>query len=100
MVFFFLFSFAFALGDRSKKHCYGLCEGVLPMFSSKSFMVSGLTFRSLISCVHAKSLQSYLTLCDAMNWGLPGSSIHGILQAKILEWVTISYSRGSLLPRD
>ena len=65
------------------------------MFSSKSFMVSGLTFRSLISCVHAKSLQSYLTLCDAMNWGLPGSSIHGILQAKILEWVAMPYSMGS-----
>jgi len=91
----FVCLFAFALGDRSKKHCYGLCQSVLPMFSSKSFMVSGLTFRSLISCVHAKSLQSYPTLCDPMNWGLPGSSVHGILQAKILEWVAMPYSMGS-----
>ena len=46
-----LFIFAFiclALGDRSKNYCYNLSLSVLPMFSSKSFMVSSLTFRSLI----------------------------------------------------
>ena len=32
-----------------------------------------------------------------MDWGSPGSSVHGILQVRILEWVAISYSRGSLL---
>ena len=37
--------------------------------------------------------QSCLTLCDPM--GLPGSSVHGILQARILEWVAIPISRGS-----
>ena len=37
----------------------------------------------------------------AIPWGnLPGSSVHGILQARILEWVAISYSRGSSQPRD
>ena len=53
-------------------------------------------------CVHlsAKSLQSCLTLCDPMDYSLPGSSVHGILQARILEWVTISFSRGSCWPRD
>ena len=40
-------------------------------------------------CVHAKSLQSYLTLCDPMDCSLPGSSVHGILQARILEWVAL-----------
>ena len=35
--------------------------------------------------VHAQSLQSCLTLCDPMDYSLPGSSVHGILQAKILE---------------
>ena len=35
-----------------------------------------------------------------MNCGLPGSSVHGILQARILEWVAISFPRGSSLPRD
>ena len=34
-----------------------------------------------------------LTLCDPMNCSLPGSSIHGIFQARILEWFAISYSR-------
>ena len=40
----------------------------------------------------AKSLQSCLTLCDPMDCCLPGFSIHGILQAKTLEWVAISFS--------
>ena len=35
------------------------------------------------------------TLCDPMDGSLPGSSIHGILQARVLEWVAISFSRGS-----
>ena len=45
--------------------------------------------------------QSCLTLCDPMDtWGLPGSSIHGIFQTRVLEWVAISFSRGSSQPRD
>ena len=39
-----------------------------------------------------KSLQSCLTLCDPMDCSLPGCSIHGILQARTLEWVAISFS--------
>ena len=44
--------------------------------------------------------QSCLTLCNPMDYSLPGFSIHGILQVRILEWVTISFSRGSSRPRD
>ena len=44
--------------------------------------------------------QSCPTLCDPMDCSLPGSSVHGILQARILEWVAISFSRGSSCPRD
>ena len=40
------------------------------------------------------------TLCGSMDYSLPGSSVHGISQAKILEWVAISFSRGSFQPRD
>ena len=40
------------------------------------------------------------TLCDALNCSPPGSSVHGILQARILEWVAIPFSRGSSWPRD
>ena len=39
--------------------------------------------------------QSCRTLCDPTDCSLPGSSIHGIFQAKVLEWVAISFSRGS-----
>ena len=42
----------------------------------------------------AKSLQSCLTLCDPMDCNSPGSSVHGILQARILEWVAMPSSRG------
>ena len=44
--------------------------------------------------------QSCPTLCDPVDCSLPGSSVHGILQARILEWVAISFSRGSSQPRD
>ena len=44
--------------------------------------------------------QSCPTLCDPMDCNPPGSSVHGILQARILEWVAISFSRGSSQPRD
>ena len=44
--------------------------------------------------------QSCPTLCDPMDCSLPGSSVHGIFQARILEWVAISFSRGSSQPRD
>ena len=39
--------------------------------------------------------QSCLTLCNPIDCSLPGSSVHGIIQARVLEWVTISFSRGS-----
>ena len=58
-------------------------------------------FLQLINaCVVAKLLQSCLTLCDPMNCSLPGSSVHGILQARILKWVAISCSWRSSRPRD
>ena len=41
-----------------------------------------------------------LTLCEPTDCGPPGSSVHGILQARILEWVAISFFSGSFLPRD
>ena len=43
--------------------------------------------------------KSCLTLCDPMDCGLPGSSVHGISQTRILEWVATSFSRGSSNPR-
>ena len=44
--------------------------------------------------------QSCPTLCGPMDCNPPGSSVHGILQSRILEWVAIPFSRGSSQPRD
>ena len=45
-------------------------------------------------------VQSCLTLCDPMDCSPPGSSVHGISQERVLEWVAISFSRGSSQLRD
>ena len=64
---------------------------------------------SALACTHAsscpaaaaaKALQSCPALCDPMDCSPPGSSIHGILQSRILEWVAMPSSRGSSQPRD
>ena len=44
--------------------------------------------------------QSCLTLCNPMNCSLPDSSVHGILQARILKWVALPFARGSSQPRN
>ena len=51
-------------------------------------------------CVSVLIAQLCLILADPMDCSPPGSSVHGILQARILEWVAISFSRGSSQPRD
>ena len=49
--------------------------------------------------VKVKSL-CHICLCDLMDFSPPGSTIRGILQARILEWVALSFSKGSSQPRD
>ena len=58
------------------------------------------TFRNLPHSLLCLVAQSYLTLCDPMDCSPPGSSIHGILQTRILEWVVMPSSRWSSRPRD
>ena len=53
---------------------------------------------TLLCCT--KSPQSCLTLCNPMDYSPQVSSVHGILQARVLEWVAISFSRRSSQPRD
>ena len=62
----------------------------------------GMTPPNLLSIQKSESeaAQSCLTLCDTGDCSPPGSSIHRLLQASILEWVAISFSRGSFWPRD
>ena len=57
------------------------------------------TFRVCV-CVCVLVAQSCPALCDHMDYNLTGSPVHGILQARILEWVAISFSRGSSQPKD
>ena len=52
------------------------------------------------ACVHVKSLQSCRTLCDPTDYHPSVSSVHGILQARILEWIAMPSSRRSSRPRD
>ena len=76
------------------------CYHTLPLnFSTVYFFYSHYPHLRL-SCVQSKSLQSCPTLCNPMDCSLPGSSVHGILQARILEWVAVPSSRGSSGPRD
>ena len=63
----------------------------------KIFIIWHTEGKFLKTCLVA---QLCLTLCDPMDCSLPGSSVHGILQARILERVVISCSRGSSWPRD
>ena len=60
----------------------------------------GLCLPSFGLCMCAKSLQSWLTLCKPRDYSPPGSFVHGILQARILEWVAMPFSRVSSRLRD
>ena len=52
-------------------------------------------FSATHACMRALLLQACLTLCDPVDRSPPGSSVHGILQARVLEWVAMPSSRGS-----
>ena len=67
---------------------YGLCIFIYAFFHLLSLDI------------HAKVIQSCPTLCDPMDCRLPGFSVHGILQARILEWVAYPFSRGYSQPRN
>ena len=84
-------------------------SGLLPLFPWAWPVLSCLQLGTLIlfawfsdsfSHLHAQSLQSCSTLCNPMDCSPPGSSVHGILLTRILEWVAIPFSRGFSWPRD
>ena len=60
-------------------------------YGSSDYSV-GIVYDKPAAAAAAKSLQSCLTLCDPTDGDLPGSSIHGILQARVLEWIAIAFS--------
>ena len=65
------------------------------MLCSKSLLLIYFLYES-----ESEVAQSCRTLCDSMDCSLPGSSVHGIFQARILEWVAISFSMRSSPPRN
>ena len=79
-----------------------ICSGNIYLFSANGKRQDGfyeLEKREFLMacvsvCVCAKSLQSCWTLCNPMNYSLPSSSNHGILQARIVEWVPMPFFRG------
>ena len=74
----------------------------LPFNSMKETHFSALwkLYNTVVCVCVCVSAQSCLTLCDPMFYGPPGSSAHGILQVRMLEWVAIAYSKGPSPPRD
>ena len=73
-----------------------------PIFTNSRFLLKKKThiqYTLLCLVKWSEVAQSYLTLCNPMDCSLPGSSAHGILQAIVLEWIAISFSRGSSQPR-
>ena len=103
-----------------RSYCFPLCRShgaasselffgkIISLFMMIIIFLSGMQF-SLPSCVNILTVlkvkgsevaQSCPTLCDPMDCSLPGSSVHGIFQARVLEWVAISFSRDSSRPRD
>ena len=84
-----------------KREC--LFHRRFPFWVHKFFLCSLFKdFFLFLSCVCVCVLVAQLcpTLCDPMDCNPPGSSVHEIFQARILEWVAISFSRGSSQPRD
>ena len=83
-----------------------LHAGFLYLLWTRAFHCSGSScwgaqaLGARTSGVAACGPRSYPTLCNSMDCSLPGSSIHGIFQARIMEWIAIFFSRGSSQPRD
>ena len=72
---------------------FNVLNGALTFWNTRWFQIEyNLKTRLLIVAAAAKSLQSYLTLCDPRDSSPPGSPVPGVLQARTLEWVAISFS--------
>ena len=86
------------LGKSVSNICKSLCC-VHTLVGSTDFTGRTATWQAWVKS-ESEVTQSCPTLWDPMDCSTPGSSLHGILQARVLEWVAISFSRGSSRPRD
>ena len=85
--------------ESSRVHCNGFTFlNLSSVLQTNLFSQKGLDIKSCYrqyACVHAKLFQSCPPLCNSMDCSLPGSSVHRILQARILEWVATPSSTSS-----
>ena len=70
----------------------------LKLLSTHTYTAQGNSILFFIVC--AKSFESYLSLCDPIDYSPPCFSDHGILQARVLEWIAMPSRKGSFWPRD
>ena len=80
-------------------HCWGDCNTAQPLWKT-AWQIPKMLHIDYHECVHAQLLQLCLTFCHPMDCSLPGSSVHGIFHARMLEWVAMPASRGSSWPGD
>ena len=78
-----------------KSNEWGKCEWLVFPDTNQRIWINK-NYKRVMLCMHAKSLQSYLTLCNPIDGSPPGSSVPGILQARILKWITISFSNACM----
>ena len=95
------------VGKNTGVGCHSLLQGIFPtqglnpcllhcrgLFTTEPpGKLEKLRCYAVLSCL-------FMSDCDPMDYSLPGSSVYGILQARILEWAAIPFSRGSFQPRD
>ena len=90
---------SWVMEECGTKRSFVLTEQSLFVLTEGYVVKKGCVCMCVCVCVCAHT-QWCPTLCDPMDCSLPGSSVYGILQARILEWVAIPFSRGSSHPRD
>ena len=80
----------------------GAWQATVHGVTKRQTQLSDFHFQDSLSKANSESevAQSCPTLCDPVDCSLPGSSVHGIFQAIVLEWIAISFSRESSQPRD
>ena len=108
-VFFFFFNYGAGQGIEVTRPCLGVCICLFVFYFHHLLSLGDLEPVILLFCftsqhcevkwTELKSL-SHVRLCDPMDCSLPSSSVHGIFQAILLEWIAISFSRGPSRPRD
>ena len=96
------YSLCISASGRGERPLPQISQDLVPLILSFNPVVNTYSEHSLILGIvtsESEVIQSCLTLCNPMNCSLPGSPVHGIFQARVLEWVAIPFSRGSSRPQ-